>query len=89
MQSEVMGKTLAMFMVIAMIATGIAMLPTGAIAAESYTITGKVLNNIGDAPLEGVTVIIDIECCSFAVWVHDTYFYHCFLLCYRFGLNII
>ena len=64
MRSEVMGKTLAMFMVIAMIATGIAMLPTGAIAAESYTLKGKVLNNIGDVPLEGVTVIIDIDATS-------------------------
>ncbi len=58
MQSEVMGKTLAMFMVIAMIATGIAMLPTGAVAAGGDThITGTVLSaDAPNTPIKDVTV---------------------------------
>ena len=57
MQSEVMGKTLAMFMVIAMIATGIAMLPTG-VSEEpgACTVTGYAYDDVTGDPIDGVLV---------------------------------
>ena len=60
MQSEVMGKTLAMFMVIAMIATGIAMLPTG-VSEEpgACTVTGYAYDDVTGDPIDGVLVTIN------------------------------
>ncbi|MDD4308229.1 MAG: PKD domain-containing protein [Thermoplasmata archaeon] len=72
MQSEVMGKTLAIIMVIAMISTGIAMLPTGVEAEQSYTIKGKVLNNVGDVPLAGVYVNISVETVPATTWIFES-----------------
>ena len=57
MQSEVMGKTLAMFMVIAMIATGIALLPAGT-AASGYTITGHLIDDVTGDDVSGVKITI-------------------------------
>ncbi|MBU4143760.1 MAG: carboxypeptidase regulatory-like domain-containing protein [Candidatus Thermoplasmatota archaeon] len=58
MQSEVMGKTLAIFMVIAMIATGIIMLPGSTDATGAYTVTGQLKDDVTDANVGGVKVTI-------------------------------
>jgi len=60
MRSEVMGKTLAMFMVIAMIATGIAMLPTGhSETPGAYTVTGYAYDDVTGKAIDGVLVTIN------------------------------
>ncbi|MFO7618261.1 MAG: carboxypeptidase regulatory-like domain-containing protein, partial [Thermoplasmata archaeon] len=59
-----MGKTMAIFMVMAMIATGIVLFPAGVEAEtpeQAYTIKGKVLNNETDKAVLGVTVFISVH----------------------------
>jgi hypothetical protein len=58
MESKVMGKTLAIFMVIAMITTGIAMLPGSTQAAGACTVSGQLKDDVTDANVGGVKVTI-------------------------------
>jgi len=53
-----MGKTLAIFMVMAMIATGIVLLPESTEATGAYTVTGQLKDDVTDANVGGVKVTI-------------------------------
>lgn len=53
-----MGKTMALFLAIAMIATGIAMLPAQTRAGELFTVTGTVVDDVTSQPVGGAKVTI-------------------------------
>ncbi len=53
-----MGKTLAIFMVMAMIATGIVLLPASTEATGAYTVTGLIKDDVTNANVGGVKVTI-------------------------------
>ncbi len=61
MRSEVIGKTMAIIMVMAMIATGIAMLPGSTDASGAFTVTGQLKDDVTDANVGGVKVTITNE----------------------------
>ncbi len=61
MRSEVIGKTMAIIMVMAMIATGLALLPGSTHAAGAYVVTGLLKDNVTDLNVTGVKVTITNE----------------------------